>query len=165
MSAGITRRLVDRFGVKPVLMVATVAAATGLVLLALAGSHPTYATVVLPGLLLIGIGAGASFIPLLTMAMAEVPNEDAGLGSGIVNVSMQMAAAVGLAILSTLAAVRSRSLAGSGASRVDALVGGYRLAFLVAAAFVLVGTVLTVAVLRDAGADHLDQPLGPAQAH
>ncbi len=161
MSAGITRRLVDRFGVKPVLMVATVAAATGLVLLARAGPHPRFATEVLPGLLLIGLGAGASFIPLLTMAMAEVPNEDAGLGSGLVNVSMQMSAAVGLAILSTLAAVRSRSLASSGASRVDALVGGYRLAFLVAAAFVLVGTVLTVVALRDTGAERLAQPVPP----
>ncbi len=81
------------------------------------------------------------------MAMAEVPHQDAGLGSGIVNVSMQMAAALGLAILSTTATERSRSLLVSGSTRVDALVGGYRLAFLLAAGFVLCGTVLSVVAL------------------
>ena len=161
MSAGITRRLVDRFGVKKVLVPATLSAATGLVLLAGAGAHPSFAVELLPGLFLIGLGAGASFIPLLTMAMAEVPHEDAGLGSGIVNVSMQMAAAVGLAILSTTAAERSRSLLGSGSNRVDAQVGGYRLAFLLAAGFVLVGTVLSVVALGDGDTEPVDPWLGP----
>jgi EmrB/QacA subfamily drug resistance transporter len=162
MSAGITRRLVDRFGVKPVLLPATLAAAAGLVILARAGTHPTFAVDILPGFVLIGLGAGASFIPLLTMAMAEVPHEDAGLGSGIVNVSMQMAAAVGLAILSTVAADRSRSLVASGVDRVGALVGGYRLSLLLAAGFVLVGTVLTIVVLPDVPTELPDQePVPP----
>jgi predicted MFS family arabinose efflux permease len=161
MSAGLTRRLVDRFGGRAVLVPSTLAAAVGLVLLARAGAHPSYALDVLPGLLLIGLGAGASFIPLLSMAMAEVPHEDAGLGSGIVNVSMQMAAAVGLAILSTVAADRSRSLAGAGLLPVNALVGGYRLAFLVAAGFVLIGTMFIVVALRGIDVERLDPSLDP----
>ena len=160
MSAGITARLVNQFGVKRVLVPATLAAATGLVLLAQAGAHPSFVTELLPGLFLIGLGAGASFIPLLTMAMAEVPHQDAGLGSGIVNVSMQMAAALGLAILSTTATERSRSLLVSGSTRVDALVGGYRLAFLLAAGFVLCGTVLSVVALRVGDVDPVESSLG-----
>jgi EmrB/QacA subfamily drug resistance transporter len=160
MSAGITARLIHQFGVKKVLVPATLAAATGLVLLAQAGAHPSFVAELLPGLFLIGLGAGASFIPLLTMAMAEVPHEDAGLGSGIVNVSMQMAAALGLAILSTTATERSRSLLVSGSTRVDALVGGYRLAFLLAAGFVLCGTVLSIVALRAGDVDPVESSLG-----
>ncbi len=159
MSAGVTRRLVDRFGGRPVLVAATLAAAIGLFWLARSGARPDYAVDVLPALLLIGLGAGASFMPLLSMAMAEVPVEDAGLGSGIVNVSMQMAAAVGLALLTTVAAGRSRALADSGTGSVGALVGGYRLAFLVASGLVLVGTLLVVVALPDTGIE----PVEPAE--
>ena len=162
MSAGITRRLVDRFGSRTVLVPATMAAVGGLLILATAGAHPVFALDVLPGLLLIGLGAGASFIPLLTMAMADVPGQDAGLGSGIVNVSMQMTSAVGLAVLSTVAAERTKSLLGEGSATTAALVGGYRLAFLVAAAFVGVGTLLVLVLLHDAEDEAEDAPGDPS---
>ncbi len=149
MSAGVTRHLVERFGGRRVLVPATMAAVAGLLILATAGTHPVYIEHVLPGLMLIGLGAGASFVPLLTMAMAEVPGEDAGLGSGIVNVSMQMASAVGLALLSTIATARSRTLLGRGTPVHEALAGGYRLAFLVAAGIVGIGTLLVLVILHD----------------
>ena len=87
-------------------------------------------------------------IPLLQIAMAEVPKEDAGLASGIVNVSMQMSAAVGLAVLSTIATNRTKSLVAQGHELIGALTDGYRLALLIAAASVLVGLALAPFLLR-----------------
>jgi hypothetical protein len=77
-----------------------------------------------------------------------VPEKDAGVGSGIINVSMQLAGALGIAILGTLAAERTTSLAGDGQSSISALTGGYQLAFEIAAAAVLVGLLVATAVLR-----------------
>ena len=74
-----------------------------------------------------GLGMGTAMLPLLTIAMSGVPEQDAGLGSGIVNVSMQLAGALGIAILGTLAASAPSALAGDGASAASALTGGYHL--------------------------------------
>jgi hypothetical protein len=97
---------------------------------------------------LLGVGAGASFMPLLQIGMSEIPNADAGLGSGIVNVSQQMAAAVGLAVLSTIATNRTRSLVASGHELVHSLTLGYELALYIAAGCVLVGLALAPFLLR-----------------
>ena len=110
MSTGITARLVNRFGNKPVMYPAMLLAAGGLVLFASAGQHAGYFPQIFFAFLMLGVGAGASFMPLLQIGMSEIPNADAGLGSGIVNVSQQMAGAVGLAVLSTIAANRTKSL-------------------------------------------------------
>jgi MFS family permease len=123
----------------------------GLLLLALAGAHADYWTGILPAYILVGYGAGTAFVPLLTIAMAEVPKDDAGLGSGIVNVSQQMAAAVGLAILGTLATNKSNSLIAAGHSVTSSLSSGYSLAFYVAAGCVLVGLILAPILIRGAG--------------
>jgi len=80
--------------------------------------------------------------------MSEIPNADAGLGSGIVNVSQQMAAAVGLAVLSTIATNHSRSLLAQGHALIGSLTAGYQLALLIAAACVLVGLALAPFLLR-----------------
>ncbi|MGO8872128.1 MAG: MFS transporter, partial [Acidimicrobiales bacterium] len=110
----------------------------------------------LPAFLLVGLGAGTSFMPLLSIAMTDVPDADAGLGSGSVNVSMQMAAALGLAILGTIATDRTRSLAASGRPAAVALSGGYQLAFLIAAVCAGVGTVVAVLVLTGTRAGEED---------
>jgi EmrB/QacA subfamily drug resistance transporter len=148
LSAGVTARLVTRFGSKPVLIPGMVAATVGLLLLTRVAPGSSYFTVVFPAFILIGLGAGTSFIPLLTIAMSEVPKDDAGLGSGIVNVSMQMSAAVGLAVLGTIATNRTRTLEAAGRPDAAALSGGFRLSFLIAAACVGVGTVVALAILR-----------------
>ena len=107
MSAGITAWLVNRFG-KPVMYPAMVWAAAGLLLLASAGEGASYFPTIFFAFLLLGVGAGASFMPLLQIGMSEIPKADAGLGSGVVNVSQQLAAAVGLAVLSTIATTRTQ---------------------------------------------------------
>ena len=147
MSAGLTVRLVNRFG-NMVMYPAMLLAAGGLLLLASAGEGAAYFPKIFFAFLLLGVGAGASFMPLLQIGMSEIPSADAGLGSGIVNVSQQMAAAVGLAVLSTIATNRSRSLVAEGHQVLAALTAGYQLALLIAAACVLVGLVLAPFLLR-----------------
>jgi EmrB/QacA subfamily drug resistance transporter len=148
MSSGLAARLIKRFGPRPVLYPGIATAAVGLLLLALAGRHPEYFPQIFFAFLLLGLGAGASMIPLLQVAMAEVPKADAGLASGIVNVSMQMSAAVGLAALSTIATNYTRTLVAQGHAVIGALSDGYRLALLIAAASVLVGLALAPLLLR-----------------
>ena len=148
MSAGITARLVDRFGSKPVMYPAMASAAVGLLLFATAGTHAAYFPQIFFAFLLMGVGAGASFVPLLQIGMSEIPNADAGLGSGIVNVSQQLAGAIGLAALGTIAENQSKSLLAAGHDMVTALADGYRLALLIAAACVVLGIVMTPIVLR-----------------
>jgi EmrB/QacA subfamily drug resistance transporter len=148
MSSGLAARLVDRFGPRKVMYPGIVTGSLGLVLLGLAGQHPSYFPQVFFAFFLLGMGAGASMIPLLQMAMAEVPKADAGLASGIVNVSTQMSAALGLAILSTLATNQTRSLVAEGHRLASALADGYRLALLIAAACVMVGAFVAPFVLR-----------------
>ncbi len=148
MSAGITARLVNRFGNKPVMYPAMVFAAVGLLLFASAGPHASYFPRIFFAFLLMGIGAGASFMPLLQIGMSEIPNADAGLGSGIVNVSQQLAGAIGLAALGTIAENQSKSLLAAGHDMVTALADGYRVALLIAAGCVLLGLALSPILLR-----------------
>ncbi len=148
LSSGITARLVNRFGNKAVMYPAMLMAAAGLLLFATAGPHTGYFPRIFIAFLLLGFGAGASFMPLLQIAMSEIPNEDAGLGSGVVNVSQQLAGAVGLAVLSTVATNRSHTLVAAGHSVVTALADGYRLALLIAAGCVLLAMALAPFLLR-----------------
>jgi MFS family permease len=162
LSAGITARLVTRFGDKRVLIPGMVAGTAGLLLLTTLGTDTPYVSVMLPAFLLIGLGAGTAFAPLLSIAMAEVPVADAGLGSGIVNVSMQMASALGLAILSAVATGRSRALEAQGHAADVAMTDGYRMAFLIGAVLVGIGTVVAVVALDNSG----PRPAGtPAEVH
>jgi hypothetical protein len=103
-------------------------------------------------------------MPLLAIAMEDVPNEDAGLGSGIVNVSMQMAAAVGLALLSTIATNHTRQLVGAGHTTAAALVAGYRLAFVVGAVCVAIGLVVAIIRVRGAGAEPDEEEIATLEA-
>jgi EmrB/QacA subfamily drug resistance transporter len=148
MSAGITARLVTRFGPKPVMYPAMVLAVAGLLLFATAGPHAAYFPRIFFAFLMTGIGAGASFVPLLQIGMSEIPNADAGLGSGIVNVSQQLAGAIGLAALGTIAENQSRSLLVAGHDLITALADGYRLALLIAAGCVVLGLALAPILLR-----------------
>ena len=99
-------------------------------------------------MVLLGAGAGLSFPAIMTLSMSDATPEDSGLLSGLVNTMQQVGAALGLAVLATLAASRSDSLVADGASTPSALVDGYTLAFTVAAAFVVAAVGLAVVVLK-----------------
>src|SRR5437763_7858289 len=148
LSQGITARLVTRFGPLPVLMAGMGSAVAGLLLFSTAGAHTAYFPTVFLACFLIGLGIGNAFMPLLTLAMAEVPAADAGLGSGITNVSQQISGALGLAVLSTLATNHTKSLLADHHGVTSSLLGGYHLAFFIGAATIAAGIVLAFALLR-----------------
>jgi EmrB/QacA subfamily drug resistance transporter len=148
MSMGIAARLVERFG-----SVATLAAGlggiiVGLLLLSAQGVHASYFPGLFFAFLALGLGAGASFLPLLTIGMADAPARDAGLASGIINVSVQLFGAIGLATLGTIATDHTKALSATGHSLASALTGGYDLAYVVAAACVGLGILAAFLVLR-----------------
>ena len=116
--------------------------------LAPAGAQPTTSRTIFVPFALLGLGAGLSFLPLTTIAMAEVPLGDAGLASGIVNASLQISAAIGTAALGTVAAERTKVLAGLGQHHLQALTGGFHLAWALGAGAVAVGALVTLLWLR-----------------
>src|SRR2546421_473199 len=112
------------------------------------GMYSTFFPTVFRACFLIGVGMGTAFTPLLTTAMAEVPAADAGLGSGITNVSQQISGALGLAVLSTLATNHTKGLLADHHGVTSSLLGGYHLAFFIGAATIAAGIVLAFALLR-----------------
>jgi EmrB/QacA subfamily drug resistance transporter len=148
LSQGITARLVARFGPFRVLVGGMASATAGLLLFSTVDAGTAFFPTFAVACFLIGLGIGNAFMPLLTIAMADVPAADAGLGSGITNVAQQVSGALGLALLSTLAADHTSALAAGGERGVDALIGGFQLGFLVAAATVAAGIALAFALLR-----------------
>jgi EmrB/QacA subfamily drug resistance transporter len=147
-SLGISAKMVMRFGIRGPLAAGLALAAAGLALFALAPVGGSFLVHVLPGMLLLGLGAGMAFNPVLLAAMSDVEPRDSGLASGVVNTSFMMGGALGLAVLASLAAARTSGLAAGGAEAVAAANGGYHLAFAVGAAFAAVGAALAAVLLR-----------------
>jgi EmrB/QacA subfamily drug resistance transporter len=147
-SLGLSARLVIRYGVRAPLWVGLLIAALGLLLFSQAPLNGHYALHVLPGMLLLGIGGGMAFNPLLLAAMNDVSEDLSGLASGIVNTSFMMGGALGLAVLASLADAWTRQLQAGGAEAVSALNGGYQLAFLVGAGFTALGALISALLLR-----------------
>ncbi len=148
LSVGVSARLVLRFGLRAPLGAGLLLATTGLALFARAPADGSFALDVLPSMLLLGIGAGIAFNPVLLAAMSDVAPEESGLASGVVNTSFMMGGALGLAVLASLAASRADDLLASGHGRPDALTGGYHLAFVAGAAFAACAAALGAALLR-----------------
>jgi EmrB/QacA subfamily drug resistance transporter len=147
-SLGLSARLIMRFGIRLPLGTGLVLAAIGLALFARAPVDGSFAIDVLPSMILLGVGAGMAFNPVLLAAMNDVSPSEAGLASGVVNTSFMMGGALGLAVLASLAASRTDTLLAAGDGRVTALTGGYHLAFLVGAIFALSAALLGVGFLR-----------------
>ena len=141
-SLGLSAKLVMKFGLKPPLFVGMLFMAAGLLLFTLLPVDGNYLVDVVPGMILLGIGAGMGFNPLLLAAMGDVEPTQAGLASGLVNTAFMMGGALGLAILASVSASRSDSLLASGDSRLEALTGGYHTAFLIGSLFAIAGAVL-----------------------
>ena len=149
LSLGPTARLSARFGERRLLIAGLAILVVGLSVFAVALQPGTaYFPALAIAFTLIGFGAGMAFMTLVTLALADVPARDAGIASGIVNVSTQISAAVGLAALGTIAAGRTNALGASGEPALQALSGGYQLAFIVAAGCVAAALVATILWVR-----------------
>ena len=141
-SLGLSAKMVMRFGLKFPLAVGLVLAAMGLILFARAPVQGGFVVDVLPGMILLGLGAGMAFNPVLLAAMSDVDPRDSGLASGLVNTSFMMGGALGLAVLASLAAARTDSLLAASRPSIAALNDGYHIAFAVGAAFAIGAAVI-----------------------
>src|SRR5215218_5662263 len=164
LSVGLSAKLVMRFGIRVPLAGGLSLAAVGLLLFARAPVDGTFVVDVLPSMILLGMGAGIAFNPVLLAAMGDVEPGEAGLASGVVNTSFMMGGALGLAILASLAASRTDTLAAGGDSPLVALTGGYHVAFLVGALFAFGAAAVGATLLRPAAdTAHLEEaPLAEA---
>jgi EmrB/QacA subfamily drug resistance transporter len=149
-SLGLSARLVLRFGLRKPLAAGLLLAAAGLALFARAPVDGAFLTDVFPNMVLLGLGAGMAFNPVLLAAMSDVEPDQAGLASGVVNTSFMMGGALGLAVLASLAASRTDTLLSAGEERLVALAGGYHVAFVVGAAFAAGAAILGASFLREA---------------
>ena len=148
LSISLSAKLVMRFGLRLPLAVGLGLAGVGLLLLARTPVDGSFVVDVLPAMILLGLGAGMAFNPLLLAAMGDVEPHEAGLASGVVNTSFMMGGALGLAVLASLAASRTDTLLADGLSEAAALTGGYHAAFFVGALFAFSAAALGGLLLR-----------------
>jgi EmrB/QacA subfamily drug resistance transporter len=150
LSLGFAERLNMRFGRRATLLPGLVLTVAGLTFFARVPVDADYLRDVLPVMVLLGTGAGLSFPALMMLAMSGATTSDSGLASGLVNTTLQVGGALGLAVLATLSTERTQGLVADGHSTASALTSGYQLAFIVGAALVLAAIVVAVTVLRPA---------------
>jgi EmrB/QacA subfamily drug resistance transporter len=156
IGATLAQQFIPRLGVRPVMLSGLALAAGGLALLAATTRVGGDYLGVLGGLLAMATGMGLTFVPMTLVATTNVSDDDAGLASGIFNTSQQVGGALGLAVLSTLAAGRTSDLLADGMERRHALVEGFQLAFIVAAALLAVGAILTATLLRRSDVERIE---------
>ena len=152
-SLGASATLVIRFGVRRPLAAGLLIAAAGLLLFARVPPYGSLMHDVIPGMLLVGLGGGIAFNPVLMAAMSATPQADSGLASGVVNTAFLLGGSLGLAALASVASARTARLTLAGTTHLEALTGGYRAAFLVGAGLALLAALLSVSMLRFAPQD------------
>jgi len=157
ISLTVTARLMGRIGARATLALGLALFAAGLAAWTRVPVHGSYAGYVFPALAIGGLGGGLISAPNITLGLSGIRPDDTGLASGLINVALQMGAAIGVAVLATLSTTRTDQLLTTGVGAHQALTSGYRLGFVVATACVVVALALT-ALLRSSGAEH--QPLG-----
>jgi EmrB/QacA subfamily drug resistance transporter len=162
LSIGLSAKLVMRYGLRKPLATGLLFASAGLALLVRAPVDGTFVVDVLPSMILLGLGAGMAFNPVLLAAMGDVDPAEAGLASGVVNTSFMMGGAVGLAVLASVAASRTNTLVDAGHGQIAALTGGYHAAFLIGAIFAAAAAVIGATLLRESAP--AEEPVGTPAA-
>jgi EmrB/QacA subfamily drug resistance transporter len=148
LSLGFSERLNTRFGPRATLIPSLVLIGAGLLLFARTPVDGGYLVDVLPSMLLLGAGAGLAFPALMTLSMSGATPSDSGLASGLVNTTLQVGGAIGLAVVTTFATERTEGLLADGESTASALTSGYHLAYLIGAGLVAVALVIALTVIR-----------------
>ena len=151
IAAGISSRLFPRIGTRPVIVAGALIAAAAMYELSRIPVQGDYLTDLLPGLAVMSLGLGAVFVGVTTAANAGVPAEQAGLAAALLNTSLQLGSALGLAILSTVATTRTQRLLAEHRPAQDALTGGYQRALLVGSLFVLAAAVIALRATNTRG--------------
>ncbi len=157
-SIGLSAPMLLKWGLRTPLWIGLILTAAGLACFARAPLHGHFLPDVLPGMVLIGIGAGMGFNPLLLLAMNGVEESDTGLASGLVNTSFMMGGAFGLALLASLAEADTQRLSAVGGDAVVALTRGYHAAFAASVLLTLIASALAGMWLRTAAAAAVAEP-------
>jgi MFS family permease len=163
LTATTAPKLIKRVGFKPILMIAPLISCAGLLMLAHVPVHGGYLTHILPGLVVMGLGLGATFVSLLGAATAGVPGRLSGLASGLVNTSQQIGGALGLAVLSGIAASSTTKYLENShpvthQTAVAATVHGFQNGYYVAALFTIAASFFAAVILKGQKPSENDEP-------
>jgi MFS family permease len=162
-TSAIAAQLVNRIGVKPVLLIGMVSLTAGLLYFTQVSVHGSYLGDLLPGFLLVAVGLGFSFVPISIAALAGIEAHEAGLASGLINTTQQIGGALGIAALSTIATSRTTDALAGGASKPSALVTGFHGAFWAGVIVAAVGVIATLTLIRrdelEQGAELVEEPV------
>jgi EmrB/QacA subfamily drug resistance transporter len=161
--SGVAAQLVNRVGVKPVLVAGMAFLSVGLLYFTQVSVGGSYLGDLLPGFLLIAIGMGFSFVPISIAALAGVQPSEAGLASGLINTSQQIGGALGIAVVSSVASARTADAAAAGAGRSDALVAGFQGALLLSVTVALVGIAAALILIRRTDLEPVVAQVEPAR--
>jgi EmrB/QacA subfamily drug resistance transporter len=148
LSLAVTPRLNMRFGALPTLVPGLALATAGLAIFALAPDHAHYLSDIFAPMVLVGLGAGLVFPSVMTIAMTGVPMTQSGLASGLVNTSLQVGGALGLAVLATLSSTRTHNLIVTGSSPAHALTSGFHLSLAIGAGLLVLSLSVAAVLLR-----------------
>ncbi len=148
LSYSAAAKVVERFGVKPMMVVGMSLMALSLAFFARAPVDGSFTLDVLPAMVLLGFGASFAFLTVILASVSGVPEDQAGLASGLVNTSQQMGGALGLAVLASVAAFRTENLLEAGSAPAAALNAGFHAAFFLSAILLALGVVLGATLLR-----------------
>jgi EmrB/QacA subfamily drug resistance transporter len=148
VASTIAGRLLGRVGARPLLVVSAMLTAVALASLIRIAPDATYVEVLLPALILAGLGLGLAFVALTTAAVGSAPDGDSGIAAALFNAGQQIGGALGLAALTAVSTARARSLTAAAVPEAEALTQGWSLAFLVAAGTMLAGLAITLVMIK-----------------
>jgi EmrB/QacA subfamily drug resistance transporter len=148
VAAGVAQALTTKVGPKPVIAVGLALLTGGMIWYSQIPVHGSYASDLLPGYLMVGVGIAFSFVPVSIAALAGVAEREAGLASGLINTSQQVGGAVGVAIASTVFTTHFKSLTSDGKPLPDALTGGYAWAFWALAVFAVLALIAALTLIK-----------------
>jgi EmrB/QacA subfamily drug resistance transporter len=156
VSAGIASKLMATLGTRPLVVSGAALASAGLFVLSRIPVHGSFATNLLPGLMIVSLGLGAVFVAVTTAANAGVASHDAGLAAALLNAAQQVGSALGLAIFTAVATARTTRLVHGNAPLATAATAGYQRALLLGAVFLLAAAVVGLGVSQAHGDQHVD---------
>jgi EmrB/QacA subfamily drug resistance transporter len=148
ISAGVAQALTTRFGPKPIIVIGLALLTGGMIWYSQIPVHGSYASDLLPGYLMVGVGIAFAYVPVSIAALAGVPEREAGLASGLINTSQQIGGAVGVAVASTVFTTRFNTLTDEGKPIPTALTQGYAAAFWALAVFGVLAIVAALTLIR-----------------
>jgi MFS family permease len=158
MGFGIGSKLIERFGVRPVLVIGQLITAAGVLTYVRLPADGSYWTDLLPGMVVAAVGLAWTFLPITIAAVADADEREAGLASGVLNAGQQIGSAVGLSVFVAVATERASELVASGQSAASAQVAGTQLALGLAAGVAIVGAVAAAALIGRLVPEEVPEP-------